>query len=96
MVKQLGRGYEYMDLDSDAEPDVTGGRRVPFAVASEHGTGTIGTAGTAQRAGVGPAAGLVTLADEAFGAGPRMPLLPGTWGADSAAPADPSDEKDNG
>ncbi len=38
----------------------------------------------------------VTPAHEAFGGGPRMPLLPGTWGADSASPADPGDGNDNG
>jgi PPE-repeat protein len=96
MVKQLGRGYEYMDLDSDTEPDASmGDGRVASAEASEHGAGTIGMTGTAHRAGAGPAAGLITLADEAFGSGPRMPLLPGTWSTGSVPRADPREGEDN-
>jgi hypothetical protein len=32
---------------------------------------------------------LTTLADDAFGGGPRMPMIPGTWGADSPPPPEP-------
>jgi PPE-repeat protein len=92
MVKQRGRGYEYMDLDPGGDPDVlASGGRVAIAEVSERGAGTIGMTGTAHRAGAEPAAGLIALADDAFGNGPRMPLLPGTWGADSAPPPEPSD-----
>ncbi|AYE95774.1 PPE family protein [Mycobacterium paragordonae] len=64
-VAQLGRGYEYMDL----EPEVT---------ASETGATSMGFAGTAAGRGA-RATGLTTLADHEFGGGPRIPMLPGTW-----------------
>ena len=57
---------------------------------SEHGAGILGFAGTAHKDGAGQPAGLITLADDAFGGGPRIPMMPGTWGADSAPPPDPS------
>ena len=69
-TQMLGRGYEYMDLE-DAAPSVKG-------------AGTQGFAGTAAKTGAGQAAGLATLAEDAFGGGPRMPMMPGTWGADAA------------
>jgi PPE-repeat protein len=94
-VKQLGRGYEYMDFDAAAYPDASpGGGRVASVAASEHGAGPMGFAGTADKAPAGQAAGLITLADDAFGGGPRMPMMPGTWGADSAVPPDPSNSAD--
>jgi hypothetical protein len=37
---------------------------------------------------------LITLADDAFGGRPRMPMIPGTWPADPATPADPVDPGD--
>ncbi|ORV13424.1 PPE family protein [Mycobacterium celatum] len=71
-AKQLGRGYEYMDL----EPDVA---------ASDQGAGTLGFAGTARKAGAGQAAGLTTLADDAL-SGPAMPMMPSSWGTDTDHP----------
>jgi PPE-repeat protein len=53
------------------------------------GAGPQGFAGTATKTGAGQAAGLTTLADDAFGGGPRMPMIPGTWGADSPPPPEP-------
>ncbi|GBE63692.1 hypothetical protein MFM001_01540 [Mycobacterium sp. MFM001] len=70
-VTQLGRGYEYMDL----EPDVA---------ASDQGAGTLGFAGTAQKAAAGQAAGLTTLADDETG-GPTMPMMPSSWGTDDSS-----------
>lgn len=64
-ASQLGRGYEYMDLDP-AEP-----------LASDRGAGSLGFAGTIRKETAG-AAGLTTLSDD-FGGGPRMPMMPGTW-----------------
>ncbi|OIN82608.1 hypothetical protein BMG05_01565 [Mycobacterium malmoense] len=76
-VKQLGRGYEYMDV----EPE-------PAAVPS--GAGSSGFAGTPpkQRPKRSPtaAAGLITLPDDGFGGGPLTPRMPGTWGDDPASP----------
>ena len=80
-TQMLGRGYEYMDLED--EDTSAGGERVAVG-ASVKGAGTQGFAGTAAKTGAGQAAGLATLADDALGGGPRMPMMPGTWGADSA------------
>ncbi len=74
-VQMLGRGHEYMDLEDEGE--LVGG-------ASTTGAGPQGFSGTATKAGPGRVAGLTTLADDAFGGGPRMPMIPGTWDADSA------------
>jgi PPE-repeat protein len=83
-VPMLGRGHEYMDLEDD-EGDA-GHEPVGAVTASAVGAGPQGFAGTATKTGAGQAAGLTTLADDAFGGGPRMPMIPGTWGADSPAP----------
>jgi PPE-repeat protein len=81
-VKQLGRGYEYMNLDDDLGDDAPpGGEQVASAAASDQGAGTLGFAGTARQE-VTEAAGLTTLAGDEFGANPRMPMLPGTWEPD--------------
>ena len=75
-VQMLGRGHEYMDLEDEGE-------LVGAVAASATGAGPQGFAGTATKTGAGRAAGLTTLADDAFGGGPRMPMIPGTWDADS-------------
>jgi PPE-repeat protein len=74
------RGLEFMELDPDdgAEPDLFPDM-APSAVASGHGAGPLGFAGTAgQETAVG-AAGLTTLAGDEFGGGPSVPMLPRTW-----------------
>ena len=73
-VQMLGRGHEYMNLEDEDVATVT---------ASATGAGPQGFAGTATNSGAGRAAGLTTLADDAFGGGPRLPMIPRTWGADS-------------
>lgn len=50
--------------------------------ASATGAGPQGFAGTAAKTGAGRAAGLTMLADDTFGGGPRMPMIPGTWSTD--------------
>ena len=40
------------------------------------------------------AAGLATLHGDEFGAGPTMPMVPGTWGADPEALGDSGDGRD--
>ncbi len=72
-VQMLGRGYEYLDLEDED------------AAASIQGAGPHGFAGTAAKTGAGRPAGLATLADDAFGGGPRMPMIPGTWGTAESA-----------
>ena len=68
-VTQLGRGYEYMDL----EPEPS----------TEPCTKTSGFTGTAPKKTATAPAGLSVLADDAFGGGPRAPMMPGTWDVDS-------------
>ncbi|OBK18880.1 PPE family protein [Mycobacterium asiaticum] len=70
-VAQLGRGYEYMDLEPESDAPIASGR----------GAGIPGFTGTAARRPA-PAAGLTTLAGDEFGNNPRMPMLPGTWDGD--------------
>jgi PPE-repeat protein len=86
-VNERGRGYEYMDLNQelDSAPDAApNGDGMPAsAVASDQGAGALGFAGTAARADAGQAAGLATLADDSFGGGPRMPMMPGSWRPDA-------------
>ncbi|BBX96276.1 PPE family protein [Mycobacterium lacus] len=86
-VKQVGRGYEYMDLEPDDEQRVA-------PAASDRGARTLGFAGTLPTQ-TATAAGLTTLTDDAFGGGPRMPMMPGTWGADSGPSSEPGDGDDD-
>ncbi|MGA7055209.1 MAG: PPE family protein, partial [Mycobacterium sp.] len=69
-------GDEFLDMDSDVE--VTPDYGSEYA-ASENGARTLGFAGTVHNDTVLAAAGLTRLADDEFGAGPRMPMVPGTW-----------------
>jgi PPE-repeat protein len=92
---QLGRRYEYLELD-DGTGQGPGGspeqQRVASAVASDQGAGTLGFAGTARKE-VTEAAGLTTLAGDEFGDGPRMPMLPGTWDPDQTGEPDKGAEQ---
>jgi PPE-repeat protein len=88
----LGRGYEYMDLEDE---DTSAGSERFAAAASVQGAGTQGFAGTAAKTGAGQAAGLTTLDDDALGGSPRMPMMPGTWGAESEPPPDVPGDTDN-
>ncbi|KAA1250745.1 PPE family protein [Mycobacterium simiae] len=80
-LTQPGRGYEYMDLEAetDDEPELDG--RADASTVSNEGAGRLGFAGTAGKSASEPA-GLSTVAGDAFGGGPTMPLMPGTWGVD--------------
>jgi hypothetical protein len=77
-VTAPGRGYEYMDLE-------------PAPVASDLGGRITGFAGTAAKATGRAAAGLTTVpmpAGGTFGGGPGVPMIPGTWKADTPDPPD--------
>ncbi|MGH3557522.1 MAG: PPE family protein [Mycobacterium sp.] len=86
----IDRGYrhEYLEPDSEAEPNASAGgdERVASVAASDQGAGTLGFAGTADKAGAGQAAGLTTLAGDSLGGGPTMPMMPSSWGSDTAEP----------
>ena len=58
--------------DWDAPPD-------DEPLASSNGAGPLGFAGTVRNEAVGRAAGLATLADDGFGGGPTVPMLPVSW-----------------
>jgi PPE-repeat protein len=95
-AKQRGYGDEYMDMNVDVDPDW--GAPADGPAASDRGAGNLGFAGTAHKQAVADAAGLTTLANDEFGGGPRMPMLPGTWdpgdargGADQAPDSEPPD-----
>jgi len=66
-----------MDLDSDFDvtPEYD---EEPLVTASAGGAGPMGFNGAAAK-GNAEATGLSTLTGDAFGGGPRSPMLPGTW-----------------
>jgi PPE-repeat protein len=85
--RERGHGDEYMDMNVDVDPDWEATREpVAATAASERGAGALGFAGTATKKGSqtsADATGLTTLPGDEFGGGPRMPMLPGTWGPDA-------------
>ncbi|AFC54834.1 MULTISPECIES: PPE family protein [Mycobacterium] len=72
-----GRRHEY--LDADPEPDAAG---KTTATASDRGAGPLGFAGTARGPDAAPV-GLTTIGADSLDDGPRMPLLPSSWGPES-------------
>ncbi|ASL17734.1 MULTISPECIES: PPE family protein [Mycobacterium] len=85
---------EFADMESDfgVPPDYGDEEELAAAVASAQGAGPLGFAGTKQRQKAFQAAGLTKLADDDFGGGPRMPMVPGTWEQDAVngrGPAEP-------
>ncbi|MEB4208379.1 PPE family protein [Mycobacterium sp. 94-17] len=71
---------EYADMDADiGVPPDFGDEEEAAAVASAQGAGALGFTGTTQRQEGFRVAGLTKLADDDFGGGPRMPMMPGTW-----------------
>jgi PPE-repeat protein len=80
-AKQRGYGDEFLDMDVEVDPDwgaPPAEEPVASTVASDHGAGTLGFAGTVSKDSA-RAAGLTTLSGDEFGGGPRMPMLPNTW-----------------
>ena len=75
-AKQADQADEFMDMNVDVDPDWSAS-----TVASDRGAGSLGFAGTVAK-GSEQAAGLATLSGNEFGEGPRMPMVPGTWGPD--------------
>ncbi|MGZ4528490.1 MAG: PPE domain-containing protein [Mycobacterium sp.] len=82
-ARQRGYSDEFMDMNVDVDPD-WGGPLGAETVASDHGAGNLGFAGTARRGAVAGATGLTTLAGDEFGGAPKMPMVPGTWDPDAA------------
>jgi PPE-repeat protein len=74
------QAHEFMDMDVDVEP-------VASTAASDRGAGNLGFAGTGPK-GCEQAAGLTTLAGDAFGGGPAGPMVPRAWGGGAAGRCD--------
>ncbi|WP_246541126.1 PPE family protein [Mycobacterium spongiae] len=96
-AQKLGRGYEYADLEDDADVPAAAAcsankDRLAAVVASDDCAGILGFAGVAQKNGAGPPAGLISRAGDAFDRRPRMPMVPGTWEAEPARPQNASGE----
>jgi PPE-repeat protein len=87
------RGYrcEYLDSDSDVDSE-PGAQPVASTAASDQGAGPLGFAGTLREQTVAGAAGLTTLAGDAIGAGPTMPMVPSSWSHDHGRRPHRSDE----
>lgn len=66
---------EYMDMDSGPAGPV----QEPAASGSDRGAGALGFTGTVGKRSTATASGLATLADDGFGGGPSVPMLPDTW-----------------
>ncbi|SPM39066.1 hypothetical protein MNAB215_1248 [Mycobacterium numidiamassiliense] len=84
-ARQRGYGDEYMDMNVDVDPDwgaPAGEESLVSTTASDRGAGNLGFAGTARSEIDTKATGLTTLTSDEFGSGPRMPMLPGSWGSD--------------
>ena len=81
-------GDEFADMDSDfsVPSDYGEHERLAEAVASGYGAGMLGFAGTTGKQTRQRAAGLTKLADDEFGGGPRMPMVPGTWDQEADHP----------
>jgi PPE-repeat protein len=75
-------GDEFADMDSDLGPSTA--PEEASALASDHGAGPLGFAGTVRKDAAGEAAGLTTLSGNGFDDGPRMPMVPGTWDPEAA------------
>jgi PPE-repeat protein len=78
-----------MDMNVDVDPE-WGGTQEPVETTaiSDRGAGALGFAGTAPTKATADATGLTTLPGDEFGGGPRMPMLPGSWGPDAEAEKD--------
>ncbi|BBZ14070.1 PPE family protein [Mycobacterium branderi] len=77
-TRQSESGDKYMDMNVELDPDWDGP-----TMASEQGAGPLGFAGTVRSDAVERAAGLTTLEIDELAAGPRTPMLPGSWEHDS-------------
>ncbi|OBB25214.1 hypothetical protein A5792_29555 [Mycolicibacterium peregrinum] len=82
-AKDRGYRYEFMTADGVAAPPP---EQPVSTTASDSGAGNLGFTGTAVKSTAAGPAGLTTLADDAFGDGTTIPMMPGSWqpGADSA------------
>jgi PPE-repeat protein len=76
---------EFADMNVEVDPDwgaQAAREPVSASVASDRGAGPMGFAGTVSQ-GSERATGLATLSGNGFGDGPKMPMVPGTWGPEA-------------
>lgn len=74
-----GYAHEFMEMNINVDPD-WGGPDGGSTATSDRGAGPLGFAGTVAKS-TSAATGLATLADDDFGGGPVMPMVPATWNA---------------
>ena len=87
-----GYAHEFMEMNISVDPD-WGGPESGSTAASDRGAGPLGFSGTAAKSG-SAATGLATLADDEFGNGPIMPMVPGSWATDPGGEAGQGGEHD--
>jgi PPE-repeat protein len=87
-----GYSHEFMEMNINVDRD-WGGPQSGSTATSDRGAGPLGFAGTvAKRASA--ATGFATLADDEFGGGPVLPMVPGSWTADQSGETDEGGEHD--
>lgn len=81
-LRERGHRDEYMTLDDIAGVPME--REPEDVTASTRAAGTLGFAGVATKFRARDAAGLATVAGDAYGSGPTSPMMPGTWGLETS------------
>ncbi|WKG06010.1 PPE family protein [Mycolicibacterium sp. HK-90] len=79
-AKDRGYRYEFMTADGDATAPPP---EQPTTTASSSGAGDLGFTGTATKSTIATPAGLTTMADDTFGNGTTLPMMPGSWQPDA-------------
>jgi PPE-repeat protein len=87
-----GYAHEFMEMNINVDPDWSGPHTVATAT-SAHAAGPLGFTGTVRKRALA-ATGLATLADDDFGGGPVMPMVPATWNAAQNGEAGQGGEQD--
>jgi PPE-repeat protein len=87
-----GYAHEFMEMNINVDPD-WGGPDSGSTATSDRGAGPLGFAGTAAKS-ASAATGLATLADDDFGGGPVMPMVPGSWTTEQSGEAGQGGEHD--
>ncbi|MDR3662739.1 MAG: PPE family protein, partial [Mycobacterium sp.] len=81
-AKERGVRDEYMDMNSEVDPDFGAeSDERPEVLASARGAGPMGFAGTVTQQQI-DATGLTRMADHGFGERTAEPMLPGNWTAE--------------
>src|SRR6202000_840989 len=84
-VVMRGYAHECMEMNINVDPDRSG-LHTGSTATSAHGAGPFGFTGTVRKRALA-ATGLATLADDDFGGGPVLPMVPGSWEAEHSGGA---------